>query len=285
MVYIFSEINYFYLFLASLIYFISYFLRAIRVKFLLQNQDIGIFKLLGINLIHNFYNRILPARLGDFSLIFLLNKFTKKSVNSSVNAFIFIKLYDFSISLFLFTVSYTLIYKINGISIGAWITTILAFVVSFKPSAMLILLLKFMDKFDKYYLINKLNKNIVLLIGNSEEVERGNKRVWLLFASLGIWILITLIFYFLLFSINKNFGLGNTFFATNLANFSWILPINGIGGFGTMEVSMAYAYSLRGYLFQDVLIYALYTNIVVFILSTLFAVIPGIKLLKRVNRE
>nr|WP_210022940.1 MULTISPECIES: lysylphosphatidylglycerol synthase transmembrane domain-containing protein [unclassified Paenibacillus] len=275
------DINISFLVLGVMVYIGNYILRAVRLKVLLQNKNIKVINLLGINFIHNFYNRILPARLGDFTLIYLLKKYSKESINSSVNIFILIKIYDLLISMFLLAISYTVLYKINIIGWGIWLLTLLILVLSLKPSSILSLIQIVISKYTEWNYIDRFNSKLVSLIHDAKQLEINKIRLYLFLTSLGIWFLIAVLFYILLLSINQNFGIWDTLFATTLANFSWVLPINGIGGFGTMEVSMAYAFSMRGHLFNEVLVSALYINVIVFILSTLFVVIPYYMLLKR----
>lgn len=280
-----QNLNYYFLFLASLTYLISYYLRALRLKLLIGDSTLKTRKLLGINFLHNFYNRIIPARLGDFSLIYLLRKLSNSSIHSSINIFIFVKLYDLLVSFLLLAISYTILYQINIIGIGIWIITILILILTLKPSAILNLIQRFLGKLSHWKIFRRFDKELSELISNSQKVETNYLRTTLFLTSFGIWLLIFILFFLLFLSINQNYGVWDTLFATTLANFSWVLPINGVGGLGTMEVSMGFAFAMRGYSFDELLLNSLYINVIVFLLSALFAIVPYFKLIRKGNEN
>ena len=156
---------------------------------------------------------------------------------------------------------------------------------TYKPSISVKILRGFTRRFSKWNIIKKIDNELGNLIRNSEKFETNKVRIFLFLISLGIWLMLFVFFYFLFLSIKQDYSIWEVLFATTLANFSWILPINGVGGFGTMEVSMAFAFSMRGYVFNELLVYALYINVTILILSTLFAVVPFIKLLGKGNKS
>ncbi|WP_138496200.1 lysylphosphatidylglycerol synthase transmembrane domain-containing protein [Paenibacillus pinistramenti] len=280
---IIQDLNYVMLIFAATVYFLCYYLRALRFKLLLADPVVKTSQLLGVSILHNFYNRVIPARLGDFSLIYLLKRVRRTSLASGINVFIFVKLYDLLISVFLLSLSYTVLYKLNLISIGLWIVTAILLFCALKPSTFLYLFRRVLNKISMRKIFKTIDEKVGVLIGHSKEVETNQLRIYLFFTSLGIWSFIFVFFYLLFFSLNQKYEMWDTLFATTLANFSWVLPINGVGGFGTMEVSMAFAFSMRGYSFQDLLVCAFYINVVVFILTTLFAIVPYFKILRKEN--
>lgn len=287
---ILDEINFIWFTAASLIYFICYILRSIRVKILIENPKVSFSQLLCVNILHYFFNRIYPARLGDFSLIYLLKKELNVKTISGTNIFVFIKLYDLLVSILLLAISYSTLYKFNILTFWMWVTFSVVFLFSLKPSVLTGLLSRILSRItngsSRWKIVKKVNIELESLINQSKKCESNDLRMYLFVLSLAIWILLFLFFYLLFLSIGKYFGLWDTLFATTLSNFSWILPINGVGGFGTMEVSMAYAFSLRGFSFSNVLIYALYINVTILVLSTLFAIVPYFKIFgKRIVSE
>lgn len=280
-----DNINLSHLLLASVTYLVSYYLRAVRIKLLIDDPSLKTKQVLGVAFLHNFYNRILPARIGDFSLIYLLKKATNVNVTSSISIFVYIKLYDFLISILLLAFSYTILYKFNMVSSGIWITTILLLFLTMKPTIVFKLFKRILQRCLHWKMVRTVDVKIGEMIKQANSVESNRQRLSLFLTSLVIWLLIFVLFVFLFLSINQSFGLWDTLFATTLSNFSWVLPINGVGGFGTMEVSMAFAFSMRGFPFHDLLVYSLYINVVVFLLSAVFAIVPYIMLIRKENRK
>lgn len=273
------DINYGFLLAGVASYFLNYVLRAFRLKILVSSADIPFRDLLSINFLHNFYNRILPARLGDFSLIYLLNQFTREKVNAGVRIFLFVKFYDLLMALVLLAFSYTMIYGLDYIGTGIWLVSIFVLLPCIFPSFVLQIPIRLIARFEKWKFLKKIRSELVQWLAETKKLETIRIRACLLGSSFGIWALIVVLFYLLMLSIGGTYGIKDTLFATTLANFSWVLPINGVGGFGTMEISMAYAFSLRGHEFGQVLLSALYINVVVFMTTILFAIVPYIKLL------
>ena len=202
-----NDINYGFLLAGIASYFLIYVLRAIRLKILVGNEGIPFRDSLSINFLHYFYNRILPARLGDFSLIYLLSKFTKVKVNSSVRIFLYIKFYDLLMTLLLLAISYTLIFRFQFHQSGLWLLTIFALLPCLFPSFMLQIPVRLIGRFGKRKIFVKLHDELLQWMIESKKLETIKIKVASIGFSFGIWALIAVFFYLLILSIGGNYGI------------------------------------------------------------------------------
>lgn len=274
---IINKADYKLVFIAVLLYFISYIIRALRLKVIVNDKHITVKKLLSITLLHNLYNRILPARLGDFSLIYMLKHYANKNVSLSIGLFLILRIYDLMMSLIFLSISYNIIFPFGLISLVLWVFVFIFLCFAIQPIKLIKIVYWIMEKVPlNIRIFDIIKQKLTIIIVGTKQLEKISIRIYLFASTFAIWSLIIILFVCLLQSISINFKLLDTIFATALANFSWVLPINGLGGFGTMEASWGYAFSLRGYDFNSVIIYALYINVIVFISTVIFAVVPYI---------
>ena len=80
-----SKVNLPSLLYALFAYFFVYIFRAFRLKALLQSDKASFWPLLRIAAAHNFFNRLLPVRAGEFSLAHFINKRYKTRKNVCCN--------------------------------------------------------------------------------------------------------------------------------------------------------------------------------------------------------
>jgi len=276
------NLDYSMMLLALVFYFICFFLRAVRLKVVLYDSGLKINDLTAISLLHNLYNRILPARLGDLSLIYFLKKFLGKDLGSSVSVFIILRIYDLMASVLLLCISYVVVFHLD------WIAGVILFILflllsfCFLPITICRFMINFLNRipFNQKF-IKKISQNITIIITQQKYIQTNRTRINLFLTSIFTWFFILVFFVFLLESIHQEYGFWNISFASTVANFSWVLPINGVGGFGTMELSWGYAFSLLGFPFNQVILSALFINVMALVGLIIFNIVPIFYLIKK----
>ncbi len=100
------KVNYFYLFLASVILYLSIYIKAFRLKILLKN-----YKQLSLNtytkpiLIRHFLNATLPGNLGEIAKPFVLKDYLKKPYFECLSITIIERVFDLIVILLIFGVA------------------------------------------------------------------------------------------------------------------------------------------------------------------------------------
>jgi glycosyltransferase 2 family protein len=252
-----SQISPIYLLVGLFLYLISYLLRTWRF-YLLLNEEADIKNLFHIECVHNMLNNLLPARTGELSYIYFLKTEQNKTAGEGLSSLIIARIFDFVIItliflfLFLFVGNLApgfMILVIAGIVFLIFLVILLigllfyghAILDRFKP------LLKFLD-FKKYSLGMYITKKSEDVLACVQTYNAGKARMHMsvILYSVGIWFVSYLLFYLLAVSMNINFGIIPVLFATSFAVFSTVLPIQGIGGFGTMEGGWALGFIMVG---------------------------------------
>jgi len=103
------------------------------------------------------------------------------------------------------------------------------------------------------------------------ESKTGDFFIKIMLVSILNWFLIYLTFYFIVLSFHLQFSIVQVIFATSLANFSMLIPISAIGGFGTFETGWSVGFVLLGMPLETAISIGLFTNIFVLIISGIFA--------------
>jgi len=239
------------------IYTGSYILRAWRFHVLL-NRDISIRNIFPIVCAHNMLNNLLPARTGELSYIYFLKKEEGRTTGEALGTLIIARFFDFIIITIFFLLFFLFVgYIVPGFSILIFtgivfllVVVVLLIGLLFYGDAMFVRakkILKFFD-FNTVQMGTFVSKKCEEMITCFNAFTKGKKSNLLsvFFLSLGIWSLSYLLFYLLAISMNINLGVIPILFASSFAVFSTVLPIQGIGGFGTMEGGWALGFIAVG---------------------------------------
>jgi len=287
----FKSIHYPALLAFMIIALISSGLRAWRYKWLLKPHPISWKNILLVTFIRNLFVDLFPARLGSLSYIYLINRRMKFPFEIAASSFVLAVIFDF------LTLSPFLIISIFIVGLGSsavsstllLIISFLFFLTIFLVLWMLIPLAKHFFKLYSYSLkFFKVNKKIWALKSKKtiektiEELSATKKKrlYWPVFSiSLVLRLAKYGAIYFLLYSIlsSHGFNLHNlNFFKTILgvtgAELTSILPIKGLGGFGTWESAWVLTFKLMN--FQPQL--AIISGIGIHFITNLFEYILGI---------
>ena len=238
-----TSINPVYLLAGFGLYLLSYFLRALRFHILL-NREVGLKDLFNIICIHNMVNNLLPARTGELSYVYLLKKYHSKTAGEGAATLITARLFDMITIVILFFLSTVFVPNPFGIMIEAtWVIIFLIFVIIlllliiiYKGRAFVILLRGMANHFgmDQIHFVDYIFRKM------DETIEsfccmRPRQFIWITLLSMGIWFSLYLINYVLVTAMGLNLAFEAVLFASTFALITTILPIQGVGGFGTME--------------------------------------------------
>lgn len=276
---ILAKINPIYLIAGFISYAASYLLRAMRLHILL-NKKVGVKELFSIVCIHNAALNIFPVRSGELSYIYLLNKRHKIAAGEGVASLIMIRILDFitiSFLFFLFTFTFTSYDMPSNLMNAIKIISIILF---FTILILLVFLRnceRFIDWLRIISIIMNINERHLInyLFRKMDEMSASFKKLtfdqFILSAILSIFIY-TMVYLSILMIINAMgisiafdlFLLASTFFMMTM-----IIPIQGIGGFGTMEGGWAVSFMIVG-LAKEI---AISSGIIMHIISILYIIL------------
>ncbi|AKB33543.1 hypothetical protein MSSIH_2853 [Methanosarcina siciliae HI350] len=239
-----TSINPAYIIAGFALYICSYFLRAFRF-YILLHREIELKGLFNIICVHNMVNNILPARTGELSYIYLLKKVHKKTTGEGVASLMVARIFDIIALSLLFLISVLIVKDLPEIFMNT-IGTVALFMV-----IMLIYLIVLLYSgrsffgitkrfFGKYNLDQRKPGNYLLKIGEEtvdslEKTNIGNGIYLLILSSILIWLLNYSMVFFLLQGMTIHIPLQNVILGATFCLLTTVLPIQGVGGFGTSE--------------------------------------------------
>ena len=239
-----TSINPIYLVIGFVLYIFTYFFRALRFHILLNNKA-NIKDLFTIVCVHNMANNILPARTGEVSYVYLSKKLHNIPVGEGIASLMVARVFDLITISLLFFVA-TMCVK----DLPEMISNVILILAGFLVLVVLILigLTYFGEQFMKVIknIISRLGWNRFqvaeyLLRKGDETAEslgiiKSNKIIiGTSVTSVAIWILLYSANYFWITAIGINLNIWVVIFGVTFSFFTVILPIQGIGGFGTIE--------------------------------------------------
>jgi uncharacterized protein (TIRG00374 family) len=90
-----SSISYRWVLVGLACYLVTNVFRAFRLQVLLPDQTTQLLNLLSISVAQSMFNNILPARLGELSLVYLLNKYEAIPLDRATVALIVARVFDY----------------------------------------------------------------------------------------------------------------------------------------------------------------------------------------------
>lgn len=267
-----------YIFAGFAVYSCTCFLRALRFHILL-NKEIGVFSLFKIVCVHNMVNNILPARTGELSYIYLLQKHHGKNTGEGIATLVVARASDY--------IAISLLFMISCISIRELPPTIqniiwLIALVLVSLSIIFIGIIYSSSYFE--HILNKTFSRInfktdiktdkierYLLKKTSEVVEsfekiKSNKVLVEVFAlSLLIWLSSYLIASILLAGMNVYLPFSKVALGISLICLTLVLPIQSVGGFGTTEGFWTAAFVMLGVSLNSAIISGFSYHIILFV--------------------
>jgi uncharacterized protein (TIRG00374 family) len=241
-----SNVQPLYIILGFGIYIIIYIFRALRFHFLL-NKKIGFKDLFIIVCIHNMINKILPARTGELSYIYLLKRYNIP-LEERIVTLAFARLFDFIFIALFFLLATFFLKDLPMVLVAVfWIIAICFLLLII----LLISLLYYGDSFkkaiDKFAIKLRMDrfkttKRILDVIGDTIMSFKVIKSRKIIVKTGILTALIWIVFFFIYFILTKAFQIELEFFEI-IAIVSFmallpLLPIYAFGGFGTTEITI-----------------------------------------------
>ncbi|WP_456464781.1 lysylphosphatidylglycerol synthase transmembrane domain-containing protein [Desulfurobacterium sp.] len=235
------------------IYVFVYIFRALRLK--LYIEEIPLSEMASVIGVHTFFNNVMPFRSGETSFPLILKKLYGIDMTRSSVVLFGARVFDLlSLSILflfsLFSVSFSdkrlIFFPILAVAlVGIALFVAYKFLHFFKER------IPFFDK----------------LIIASAVLFRVDKLMQMFFFSICIWILKFTAFMFILNAAHLGLGFFKTIFVSTFAEFTTVLPIHSIGGFGTFEAGMVGGFSLIGMNAKKALPYAVYFHTLILCMS------------------
>jgi hypothetical protein len=276
----------FLLFAAFIVYIVINLIRSLRVLILSAIRFREFDNLFFINARHYFFNKILPAKLGELSLVYFLKKEQDIAYTRGLGLLFYLRIIDILFIPLFFTSALFLNYSksISGLNyftliIIAILVFILIVLILFFINKILYFTLKFfkflpvkikwLNKKFYYYFLEKTQKfNDVV---KDFAVIKTNTKI--IFLSLINRFFILTLFYLVFIS----FGISMSFIVfiivSTLSFITEAIPINGFGSFGTFEAGWTIGFIIFGYSNKISLISGFITNVVIFIFTIILLIL------------
>jgi uncharacterized protein (TIRG00374 family) len=259
-------INKLYLIIALVVMFISIFLRAYRKKILVGSERISMTDMFLVVLIRNAFNMVLPARTGELSYVYVLQRKFKFPLEIGVSTLMIVLIFDLVIvfSLIVISVIVVLINKFSSsylaVVLIALVLLIILLLVLFYFSKVIGFFLMIIEKILTRYRIGKnkaaqaIYKKMVDINKNIEIIQK-RKIYWKVYlSSIVIRILKFVSYYMLIYAILRPEGYGFKdlnfwiiFLAVAAAEISAVLPTHALAGFGTYEGAFLLVLGVLGF--------------------------------------
>jgi len=241
-----SAVNPLFLILGFLVYIGSFFIQALRFQGLLR-EELQLSDIFNIVCVHTFINKLLPARTGEVSYIYLVNNVCQRSTGDGIASLITVRIFDFLVLSIFFVFSIGLLGNvpvqissilpvIQGLLILVVITLVL---VLYFDERFLHVIYSFIEKFklNRYRYVQSLIKIADETI-QSYKVMKKQHILWKTFTlTLGTWLMMLLFYGILLYAFDIRIPVSAVFLIISVVAVLPLLPIYAIGGFGTTEVT------------------------------------------------
>jgi len=244
-----------YLIAGFVLYVCSYFFRTLRFHILL-NREVRIKDLFNIVCVHNIANNILPARTGELSYIYLLKKLHNKKTGEGVATLMVARVFDFITISCLFSISALIIQDLPEMIVKVvWVIALFMILIVIFLIILLYFGILFLNLAKKFFRIfNSEKKQIIdYLLRKGEEtvesferIKSSGRVIEIIIVSMGIWLSLYSVNYILVTAMNINLSFFMVLLASTFSIFTTILPIQGIGGFGTLEGGWAVGFITVG---------------------------------------
>lgn len=243
-----------YLILGFVLYTMSYFFRALRFHILL-NKEVGIKELFSIVSVHNMALNIFPARSGELSYIYLLKKRNNKNVGEGAATLLTARMLDIISLSLLFLISIMFSHDLPEIMIK--VLPIVGFFLFMVILALLMFIYfshGFIERLRGISVYLRLNEMDALkyffrkmdeMAECFSHIQRG-QFIKSAIVSAAIWIILYSVNYTLIIAMGIDLPFETVFLASTFFFMTSILPIQGIGGFGTLEGSWAISFMAMG---------------------------------------
>ncbi|MCK4351975.1 flippase-like domain-containing protein [candidate division WOR-3 bacterium] len=239
-----SQIPFLILLVCFALYLLTCVLRSIRFKIIL-NRKTELGNLFNIAALHNLFNNMLPARLGELSYVYLLGRKENIPAGTGTASLIVARIFDL-ISFEIFLILSILLTKdllalsqprINSVIFFLGLSLILSIFLLFWVGNIFRFVKSVVEKTNlkRFKLSNYIIRKLVELKEGLEDIKSFRKILSIFFTS----ILITFLLYYVNYILIGYMGIGLGFWklvvAMSFTIVTVLLPIQSIGNLGTYE--------------------------------------------------
>ena len=225
-------------------YFTEITLQGLRVNLIFSDFTLPLVKVVSISNLHNFINKVTPARLGELTFPVLFNRYLNVCPVRGLSVLILARLSD----LFIVLVAFSLValaqiikeslFGFLWILVLLWIGVFLGFGILMNEDVWNQITERIRTRRWPGFLDRIIFRLVDLVkdIGTTVKETRQRKMLLpILSYSLIMWLLIYLVFIVLSWSVNLTFTLSDILIAASFAILGTILPVGGIGHIGNLE--------------------------------------------------
>jgi hypothetical protein len=241
-------------------------LRAWRYKLLLAPEPVGWGSILGVTFIRNLFVDLLPARIGSLSYVYVLNRRLGFPLASAASTFMLAVLLDF------LTLSPFLVVSLLWVGLGTSMFSA-GWILAFSLGFLVVLFCILWQIVPLTRLITRWLLKILKAVGWEERKQAHQLKIlgeqtaaalarfqrrrifWPIY---GISLLIRLAKYASLFALLfallfshgftlRTLSFGKTILGITAAEFTSVLPVKGLAGFGTWESAWSLAFQLMDF--------------------------------------
>lgn len=235
---------------AALCYLCTYPIRGYRIFYLTKHcSALTYSKTLLLTFRHQFYGRIIPFKVGDLSLVYLLKSRGNVGMPEGSAVLLLLRLFDGFIILVSFLICNL------AVRVPLFSSYIILGILALLLGGLLVtpwLIQKITDWLKHHHYFNKnlikkgsdaFSQIRTLLL---QAVVSGRRFFMLMGNSLLLWFFVYLSMHFIVVAFGQSFLLSETIVASFLASAAAFLPINGIGGFGAVETGWVIGFTALG---------------------------------------
>ena len=242
------------LIVALAVMFVSIFLRAYRKKILVGSERISMTDMFLVVLVRNAFNMVLPARTGELSYVYVLQRKFKFPLEVGVSTLAIVLIFDLVIvfSLIVISIIVVLINKFSGSYLAvvfiALVLLIILILILLYFSKVVGFIIIIIEKILRRYRIGKnravqvIYKKLIDINKNIEIIQKRRIYWKVSLSSIVIRILKFVSYYILIYAILrpegytfKDLNFWIIFLAVEAAEISAVLPTHALAGFGTYE--------------------------------------------------
>lgn len=247
-----------YLIAGFVLYVCSYFFRASRFKMLIHSKKVKLSDLFAIVSVHNMVNSILPARTGELSYIYLAKKTQGIHSSEGITTLITARMFDaLAISIiFLFSAS-VLGSEMHMSKINIWLSgifilalVVLSFaIILYHGKKAMVLFENLMNraKIKRFRVITFIVNKGYEVTDSFELIRAKNVFPFVFIVSIAIWCSMYAMIFSLLVGMGIDIDIWMTILGSTLTFVISILPIQGVGEFGTLEGAWTVAFIGLGF--------------------------------------
>jgi len=263
------------------LYMLSYFFRALRFHILL-NREVGIKELFNIVCVHNFINKMLPARGGELSYIYLLNKLHGRSTGEGIATLVIARIFDFITISLMFSISAMFIENLPDLIANViWIMagcmaagglTLVGFI--YFNNEFMCAIKRFVTKTNikRFSVVRYLLLKADETLDNLHKIKSNQIFIQMGTVSIGIWVSMYLLYSLLIYTFGINLSIFEVIVIVSFVSLLPLLPFYSIGGFGTTEVTITIVMISFGILKEN----AIVTSFGVHIIGIIFSFVAGL---------